>query len=136
MDRNAGRASAPQAVKSGAKANWLTDGGDNQRTAWQKNETRITTDTVKNMKLLWKVQLDNQPRQMHSLFPPLLVNDVTTAQGPKDIAVVAGVSDNVYGIDIGTGRGSGRASSTARSSSSRAAVAVAFSVPAGSPRRQ
>jgi outer membrane protein assembly factor BamB len=85
------------------KANWLTDGGDNQRTAWQKNETRITTESVKTMKLLWKVQLDNQPRQMHNLFPPLLVSDVTTSQGPKDIAVVAGVSDNVYGIDIATG---------------------------------
>ena len=68
------------------KANWLTDGGDNQRTAWQKNETLITKDSVKNMKLLWKLQLDNQPRQMHNLFPPLIVSDVTTAQGPKDIA--------------------------------------------------
>jgi outer membrane protein assembly factor BamB len=98
-----GAQSAPRPSASSAKANWLTDGGDNQRTAWQKNETRITTESVKNMKLLWKVQLDNQPRQMHNLFPPLLVSDVTTAQGPKDIAVVAGVSDNVYGIDIATG---------------------------------
>ena len=28
------------AAKSTGKANWLTDGGDNERTAWQKNETR------------------------------------------------------------------------------------------------
>ena len=40
---------------------------------------------------------------MHNLFPPLLVSDVTTAQGAKDIAVVAGVSDNMHGVDIATG---------------------------------
>ncbi len=91
------------AAKSPGKANWLTDGGDNERTAWQKNETRISTESVKNMKLQWKLQLDNQPRQMHNLFPPLIVTDVTTAQGPKEIAVVAGVSDNIYGVDVATG---------------------------------
>ena len=92
------------AAKSPGKANWLTDGGDNERTAWQKNETRISTESVKNMKLQWKLQLDNQPRQMHNLFPPLIVTDVTTAQGPKEIAVVAGVSDNIYGVDVATGQ--------------------------------
>ena len=104
VDRGSRRASLRRpAAKSPGKANWLTDGGDNQRTAWQKNETRISTDSVKNMKLLWKLQLDNQPRQMHNLFPPLIVTDVTTAQGPKEIAVVAGVSDNIYGVDVATG---------------------------------
>ncbi len=121
-------AQAP-ATTSPGKAQWLTDGGDNQRTAWQKNETLISKDSVKNMKLLWKLQFDNQPRQMHNLFPPLIVTDVTTAQGPKEIAVVAGVSDNVYGVDVATGSVSGRESSTARSSSSRAAAAAACSAP-------
>ena len=91
------------AAKTPGEANWLTDGGDNERTAWQKNETRISTESVKNMKLLWKLQFDNQPRQMHNLFPPLIVTDVTTAQGPKEVAVVAGVSDNIYGVDGATG---------------------------------
>ena len=98
------QAPAASAAKSSGKASWLTDGGDNQRTAWQKNETLITKDSVKNMKLMWKLQLDNKPRQMHNLFPPLLVSDVTTSQGAKDVAVVAGVSDNVYGVDIATGK--------------------------------
>ena len=46
------------------KANWLTDGGDPQRTAWQRNETILTKANVKDMKLLWKVKLDSQPREM------------------------------------------------------------------------
>lgn len=86
------------------KANWLTDGGDPQKTSWQKNETLISPATAKNMKLIWKLQLDNEARQMHNLFPPLIVSDVQTPQGKKQIGVVAGVSDNVFGIDLDTGK--------------------------------
>ena len=86
-----------------APANWLTDGADSRRTAWQQNETILTTANAKDMKLLWKIKLDNQTRQMHSLFPPLIVGSATTSAGPKQIAVVAGVSDNLYGIDVEKG---------------------------------
>ena len=85
------------------KADWLADGGDPQRTAWQRNETILNKDNVKDMKLLWKIKLDNQTRQMHSLFPPLIAGNVTTASGPKEIAIVAGVSDNIYAIDVEKG---------------------------------
>ena len=37
-------------------ADWLTDGGNVQRTAWQKDEKILSTDNVKDMKLLWKTQ--------------------------------------------------------------------------------
>ena len=65
-------AQAPGAQAPG-KASWLTDGGDSERTSWQRNETMITPATVKDMKLLWTLQTDNQPRQLHNLFPPLIV---------------------------------------------------------------
>src|SRR5438128_2448007 len=87
-----------------AKASWLTDGYDKERTSWQRNETRLSPDTVGRMQLLWKVRLDNQPRQMHNLFPALIVGDVLTAQGRRELAIVAGVSDNIYGIDVEQGK--------------------------------
>ena len=62
-------------------ADWLTDGGNPQRTAWQKDEKILALDSVKNMKLLWKLHLDNEPRVMHSLFPPLIVEKVQTSAG-------------------------------------------------------
>jgi outer membrane protein assembly factor BamB len=96
-----GAIAAPRAQTQ--KADWLTDGGDPQRTAWQRHETILTKTTVKDMKLLWKIKLDNQTRQMHNLFPPLIAGSVTTPGGEKEIAVVAGVSDNVYGIDVAKG---------------------------------
>src|SRR5689334_11546279 len=84
-------------------ADWLTDGGNSQRTAWQKDEKTLSTSSVKDMKLLWKLKLDNEPRQMHSLFPPLIVERVNTPSGPKQIAIDAGVSDNIYAIDVEKG---------------------------------
>jgi outer membrane protein assembly factor BamB len=92
------------AAQQPPKANWLTDGGDPQRTSWQRNETILSPTSVKDMKLIWKLQLDNEPRQLHNLFPPLIVSDVQTSQGPRQIGVVAGVSDNIYGIDLDAGR--------------------------------
>src|SRR5205085_1859811 len=84
-------------------ANWLTDGGTPQRTAWQKDEHTLTTANVKNLTLRWKYKTDNEPREMHAMFPPLIVGRVATAAGPKQLAIVAGVSDNVYAIDVATG---------------------------------
>lgn len=85
-------------------ADWLTDGGNPQRTAWQRDETIFTLDNVSETKLLWKIKLDNEPRQMHSLFPPLIAERVETADGPRQIALVAGVSDNLFAIDADTGK--------------------------------
>ena len=90
-------------AQSRSRAHWLMDGGDPQRTSWQRNETLISPSTVGNMKLMWKLRLDNQPRQMHNLFAPLIIGDVQTSKGPREVAIVAGVSDNVYGIDVETG---------------------------------
>src|SRR6476659_11205606 len=85
------------------KTNWLTDGGDPQRTSWQRNETLLSKASVKDMKLLWTVQTDNQPRQMHNLFAPLIIGDVATPSGSREMAIVAGISDNIYGIDVEKG---------------------------------
>jgi len=84
-------------------ADWLTDGGNPQRTNWQKDEKILSPTSAKNMTLLWKMKLDNEPRQMHSLFPPLIINTIGTGSGPKQLAIVAGVSDNIYAIDVEKG---------------------------------
>jgi outer membrane protein assembly factor BamB len=84
-------------------ADWLTDGGNVQRTAWQKDEKIFNVSSVKDTKLLWKIQLDNEVRQMHALFPPLIIEKVNTSAGAKELAIVAGVSDNIFAIDVEKG---------------------------------
>jgi len=84
-------------------ADWLTDGGDTKRNNWQRDETSLTVRNVKDLKLLWKIKLDNEPRQMHSLLEPLVIGRVNTSSGPKQLVIQAGVSDNVYAIDVDKG---------------------------------
>ena len=85
-------------------SDWLTDGKDPQRTNWQKDERIFTTANTKDIKLLWKIQLDNKPREMHSLLPTLIADKVTTGSGQRQIAIATGVSDNIYAIDVEKGQ--------------------------------
>ena len=89
------------ATATSQPADWLTDGGNPKRTAWQQEERTVTTRNARDIELLWKITLDNLPREMHSLLPALVVGRASTREGPKQIVVVTGVSDNLYAIDGG-----------------------------------
>ena len=84
-------------------SDYLTEGNDPGRTGWMKDEKVFTLANVKDMKLLWKVKLESQPREMHNLFSPLIADRVTTAQGAREVAIVAGISDDLFGIDVASG---------------------------------
>jgi len=83
---------------------WITDGGDNQRTGWNQQEKTLTKDNVKNLKVLWKLETHNQVRALHSLMPVLVVSQLTTESGVKQVGYVAGISDNLYAFDTDTGK--------------------------------
>jgi outer membrane protein assembly factor BamB len=85
-------------------SDFLTEGVDNARTGWVRDEKIFTTASVARTALLWKVTLESTPRAMHNLFAPLIAERVTTAQGNREVAVVAGVSDDMFGIDVATGK--------------------------------
>src|SRR5690348_17947335 len=85
-------------------ADWLQDGGDNQRSGWQKDEKILTKDNVKNLKLLWKIQTGNQVRALHSIMAPLAVGSLPTSAGNKEVAFFEGVSDNLYAVDVAAGK--------------------------------
>jgi len=95
---------AAAAVARVRTADFLMEGPDNGRTGWVKDEKVFNTTNVKDMKLLWKVKLDTAPREMHNLFAPLIVEHVTTTQGDKQIALVAGVSDTLFALDVADGK--------------------------------
>ncbi len=86
-------------------AEWTTDGGNSQRQNWQRDEKILNKNNVKGLKLLWKIQLDNKPHEMHSLFPPLIAENVKMpGGGSKEIALQAGIDDNIYAIEVATGK--------------------------------
>src|SRR6187402_3331372 len=82
----------------------LTEGVDHGRTGWVKDEKVFTLANVGSSKLLWKLKLDSTPRAMHNLFAPLIAERVQTTDGMKEIGIVAGISDEMYGIDVATGK--------------------------------
>ncbi len=87
-----------------AAASWLTFGGDAQRSGWAKEETAISPESVKDMQLLWKLKLDNAPKELNSLTSPIVINPVYTNRGAQTYVVVGGSSDNLFVIDADTGK--------------------------------
>ena len=85
-------------------ADWTTHSGDNQRDGWQRDETRLTRDTLKNLQLLWKVKLDVTQRSVYSLFGPLIVERTITDHGFKELAFVATANNDLVAIDADLGR--------------------------------
>jgi outer membrane protein assembly factor BamB len=83
---------------------WLTDGGDVERSGWAKNEKILTRDNVKSLKLKWKLETGNQPRALHSLMPVLVIGQLSTANGVKQVGIFSGISDNLYAFDVESGK--------------------------------
>jgi outer membrane protein assembly factor BamB len=91
-------------AQSTGAAEWPTGSFDAQRDGWQRNETKLNVETVKNIRLLWKLKTDNKPMGMQSFREPVIVSGVTTSGGVKALAIFAGSSDTVYAIDADTGK--------------------------------
>src|SRR5204862_1414858 len=56
------------AVAGPRAAEYLTEGVDQARTGWVRDEKLFSVASVGNMKLLWKLKLESTPRAMHNLF--------------------------------------------------------------------
>jgi outer membrane protein assembly factor BamB len=84
-------------------SDWLTHSGNNQRDGWQREETKITRETLKDFKLLWKVTVPTKQRSVYSLFGPLIVERAITDRGFKELAFVATTTNDLVAIDADLG---------------------------------
>ena len=75
---------------------WPLYGGDAQRTGWEKGDSRITKENVKDFQLVLKRKLGNKSQ---SLTPPVVIGRLISYRGFKELAFVAGASDNLWAID-------------------------------------
>ena len=82
-------------AQSTGAAEWPTGSFDQQRDGWQRNESKITVDNAKNIRLLWKLKTDNKAMGMQSFREPIIVAGVNAGGGPKTLAILAGASDDV-----------------------------------------
>src|SRR5215475_239167 len=85
-------------------ADWLTHSGDPQRTGWQKDETKMSKDRVKNLKLLYSIKLDTKQRSVYALYGALILERAITDRGFKELAFVAGAGNDLYAVDADLGK--------------------------------
>jgi outer membrane protein assembly factor BamB len=83
---------------------WLTFGADPQRSGWARDEKTLSPENVAKLKLEWKIQLPNTQKELTAFTVPVVVQQVITPKGFKQLVYVAGSSDNLYAIDADTGK--------------------------------
>ena len=90
-------------TRPAAGPEWPTGSFDQQRDGWQRDETRLSVDNVKNIRLLWKLKTDNKTMGMQSFREPIILAGVHTSAGVKTLAIVAGSDNSVYAVDFHNG---------------------------------
>jgi len=88
------------------EAEWMTNGGDAQRSHWIPADTRISRASLETpgFQFLWKVKLDNASVQLNSLTPAVLVDRYIGYRGFRSLAFVGGSSNSVFAIDTDLSR--------------------------------
>src|SRR5262249_2715852 len=88
---------------------WTTSGFDAQRSAWIRNDPRISLETLQKpgasgpFKFLWKLKLEYEPAAATALTEPILLDRLIGFRGFKSIAFVATASETVHAIDVDVG---------------------------------
>ena len=93
---NGGR--VPVAALTAAN-NWPSVNGGPQREAWARGEAMLSRSTVAGVRLIYARKLDNQNRGSLALTPPLILGNLISYRGFKEMLFVGGSSDVVYSID-------------------------------------
>ncbi len=93
----------PALAQSTGNPEWPTGSFNQQRDAWQRDETRLTADNVKDLRLLWTLKTNNKTMGMQSFREPLIIPGVHTAGGVKTVAFLAGSADEVFAVDADSG---------------------------------
>ena len=87
---------------------WLTWGGDIERTGWNRAESALSKRTVGQLALKWKTRIDKQVSiEIESgasmLTGPLVAQGVPTRQGTKTLVYTLSAANTLAALDAGTG---------------------------------
>ncbi len=93
---NAGR--VPVTALTAAN-NWPSMNGSPQREGWARAEAMLSKSTVGAIQLLYTHKLDNQNRGTNALTPPLVLGNLISYRGFKEMLFLGGSSESVYSID-------------------------------------
>lgn len=91
-------------AQSGRASDWWSQAGDAQRTGWERQDQTFTKAEVKDFRLLWKMKLEGKAGAPSALRPPLIIGNLIGSRGFKELAIVAGGTDNLWVIDADLAR--------------------------------
>jgi hypothetical protein len=82
-------------------AEWVTNGSDAQRSHSIPVDPKISTDGLQKpgFQFLWKMKLNNEPVQLNSLTPAILMDRYIGYRGFRSLAFIAGSSNSIFAID-------------------------------------
>ena len=85
---------------------WMTSGSDAQRSSWVRTDPKISKERLltPGFQLVWKLKLDNEPVQLNSLSPAILLDFYIGYRGFRSLAFVGGSSNNIFAIDTDLAR--------------------------------
>jgi len=88
------------------QADWTTPGYDAQRSSWIRADGKISATSVQgpDFKLLWKMKLDNEPRQLNALTPPVLFDFYIGHRGFRSFGFIGGSSGKIFAMDTDLAR--------------------------------
>jgi hypothetical protein len=84
----------------GKTFDWYTAAGDNQRTGWEKSDTKFTKDQVKDFSLALKMKLEGKGKGSNYLMPPVVLGTLVGYRGFKELGFVANGVGDVWAIDV------------------------------------
>jgi outer membrane protein assembly factor BamB len=87
---------------------WLTWGGDVERTGWNRAESALSKKTVGRLALKWKTRVDQQvPIEIESgasmLTAPLVAQGIRTRAGTKTLVYTLSAGNTLAALDAATG---------------------------------
>jgi outer membrane protein assembly factor BamB len=85
---------------------WLTWGYDQERSGWNRGESTLSAENVSRLELKWKIRVSTVPNKtvLSTLTAPLVVGDVRTVQGSKNVVFIVGSDDVIFALDESSGR--------------------------------
>jgi hypothetical protein len=83
----------------GRTIDWYTFAGDSQRTGWEKSDSKFTKDSVKDFKLVLKRKLEGTHKGKETLMPPVILGNLISHRGFKELAFVTGSAGDVWVVD-------------------------------------
>ncbi|MEO8028375.1 MAG: PQQ-binding-like beta-propeller repeat protein [Bryobacteraceae bacterium] len=119
----------------GRPLDWTNFAGDAQRTGWRKQDLRITRENVKDLQLVLKRKFDNAGAGPHSLTPPVVIGNLISYKGFKELGFVTGAPDSMWSIDVDLDRMFWQKKFPGTPKASGACAAVATAVPSLTPPR-